>query len=189
MFPLILLFLYPLRCFQKCLNRCHLRCTALHTFVDAFQGCYKNGTHGTRDYRWFAGVHLLMRFVIVIAYDLTTYYKQSSSMMTFLCSVYLSVIAIFQPYKVTTYLKIDALLFLNLSFWSSVIALTTFRESEPDIFEYIFFLTFLVIAALIPFAYFNALVLYWLTTVKRLHRKVLNCLTSLTGTRVRLLSN
>ena len=129
-----------------------------------------------------------MRFVIVITYDLTTYYKQSSSMMTFLCSVYLSVIVIFQPYKVTTYLKIDALLFLNLSFWSSVIV-TTFRESEPDIFEYIFFLTFLVIAALIPFAYFNALVLYWLTTVKQFHRKVLNCLTSLTGTRMRLLSN
>ena len=130
-----------------------------------------------------------MRFVIVIAYDLTTYYKQSSSMMAFLCSVYLSVIAVLQPYKVTTYLKIDALLFLNLSFWSSVIGLTTFRESEPSIFEYIFFLTFLVITALIPFAYFNALVLYWLTTVKRLHRKVLNCLTSRIGSRMRLLSN
>ena len=111
--PLMLLFLYPLRCFQKCLNRCHLRCRALHTFVDAFQGCYKNGTDGTRDYRWFAGVHLLMRFVIVIAYDLTRYDSQSSCIMALLCSVYLSVIAVLQPYKVTTYLKIDALLFLK----------------------------------------------------------------------------
>ena len=41
---------------------------------------------------------------------------------------------------------------------------------------------FLVITALIPFAYVNGLVLYWLTTVKQLHRKVLNCLTSHTGT-------
>ena len=187
--PLILLFLYPLRCFQKCLNRCHLRCTALHTFVDAFQGCYKNGTDGTRDYRWFAGVHLLMRFGIVITYDLTRYNNQSSCIMALLCSIYLSVIAVLQPYKVNTSLKIDALLFLNLSFWSSVIVLATFRENQQTKFEFVLHLTFLVIAALIPFAYFNGLVLYWLTTVKRLHRKVLNCLTSRTGTRMRLLSN
>ena len=186
--PLMLLFLYPLRCFQKCLNRCHLRCRALHTFVDAFQGCYKNGTDGTRDYRWFAGVHLLMRFVIVIAYDLTRYHNQSSCIMALLCSVYLSVIAVLQPYKVNTYLKIDALLFLNLSFWSSVIVLNTFCEKQQTKFEFVL-LTFLVITALIPFTYFNALVLYWLTTVKRLHRKMLNCLTSRIGTRMRLLSN
>ena len=40
----------------------------LHTFADAFQGCYKNGTNGTRDYRYFAGLCLLFRVVLLIAF-------------------------------------------------------------------------------------------------------------------------
>ena len=51
--PTVLLLAYPTRTFQKCLNCCGLRCLPLHIFMDAFQGCYKNGTEGTRDYRYF----------------------------------------------------------------------------------------------------------------------------------------
>ena len=59
-FPLLLLLLYPMRSFQRCLGYCtRIRWHFLHTFADAFQGCYKNGTNGTRDYRYFAGLYLL----------------------------------------------------------------------------------------------------------------------------------
>ena len=61
---IILLFLYPCRCF-------HLRLLPLHAFVDAFQGCYKDGTNGTRDCRYFAGLQLVLRllfpFIFLIA--------------------------------------------------------------------------------------------------------------------------
>ena len=40
-FPLVLLCLYPCRCFQRCLNYCTLRCLTLHIFMDTFNGCYK----------------------------------------------------------------------------------------------------------------------------------------------------
>ena len=63
--PTVLLLVYPARSFQKCLNCCGLRCLPLHIFMDAFQGCYKNGTDGTRDYRYFSGLYLLLRFLIV----------------------------------------------------------------------------------------------------------------------------
>jgi hypothetical protein len=53
-------------CFQKyCYgaNNC-----ALRTFVDAFQGHYKDGTEpGTRDCRWFAGIYFLGRIMILFA--------------------------------------------------------------------------------------------------------------------------
>ena len=53
--PLLLLLLYPLHCFQRCLSICRLRWHGLHIFIDAFHGCYKNGTlAGTRDCRYFA---------------------------------------------------------------------------------------------------------------------------------------
>lgn len=62
--PVLLLILYPFRCFQKLLNLFPFRWYILHTFVDAFHGCYKDGTEeGTRDYRWFASLFFLMRFV------------------------------------------------------------------------------------------------------------------------------
>ena len=63
--PTVLMLVYPTRTFQKCLNCCGLRCLPLHIFMDAFQGCYKNGTDGTRDYRYFSGLYLVLRFLLV----------------------------------------------------------------------------------------------------------------------------
>ena len=60
-FPLLLFILYPMRCFQKCLTYFNLRCHALRVFMDAFQGCYKDGTDGTRDCRYFAVIHPLFK--------------------------------------------------------------------------------------------------------------------------------
>ena len=64
--PIMLMLVYPTRTFQKCLNCCGLRCLPLHIFMDAFQGCYKNGTDGTRDYRYFAGLYLVFRYLAFI---------------------------------------------------------------------------------------------------------------------------
>ena len=62
--PLILLIVYPMSCFQKCC--CGANNYALRTFVDAFQGHYKDGTEpGTRDCRWFAGIYFLGRIMIL----------------------------------------------------------------------------------------------------------------------------
>ena len=62
--PLILLLLYPMSCFQR---HCYgANNHALHTFVDAFQGHYKDGTEpGTRDCRWFAAIYFLGRIIIL----------------------------------------------------------------------------------------------------------------------------
>jgi hypothetical protein len=62
--PITILALYPFAFFQKFLNLFPVRWYVLHTFVDAFQGCYKDGTEpGTRDFRWFSAVYLSFRCV------------------------------------------------------------------------------------------------------------------------------
>ena len=61
--PTVLLLLYPMRCFQKCLGHCGLRCHALHIFMDTFQGCYKDGTNGTRDCHYFTTLYLITRYI------------------------------------------------------------------------------------------------------------------------------
>ena len=68
--PVIILFLYPCLCFQRCLNCLHLRSLTLHTFVDAFQGCYKDGTNGTRDCRYFAALQLVLRLLFPLVFYL-----------------------------------------------------------------------------------------------------------------------
>ena len=57
--PFLLLLFYPMNWFQKCLNCFKLSHLALHTFVDSFAGCYKDGTEpGTRDFHYFAALFL-----------------------------------------------------------------------------------------------------------------------------------
>ena len=58
--PLLVVVLYPTQVFQKCLNCGRIRWHAVHAFADAFNGCYKDGTTGTWDYRCFAGFYLLL---------------------------------------------------------------------------------------------------------------------------------
>ena len=58
--PVLILLLYPTRVFQRCLGCCNTRWQlALRTFVDAFQGCYKDGTAGTPDWRCFSGLYFI----------------------------------------------------------------------------------------------------------------------------------
>ena len=64
--PPILLFLYNSKIIRKCLRTCKLKCNGLHTFMDIFQGCYKDGTNGTCDYRYFEGLYFLVCLIVSI---------------------------------------------------------------------------------------------------------------------------
>ena len=67
--PVTILALYPFAFFQRFLNRFPFRWYILHTFMDAFQGCYKNGTEpGTRDCRWFSSTYYICRLFLFILY-------------------------------------------------------------------------------------------------------------------------
>ena len=57
LFPVFLLFAYPFSCFQRFLNKTGLNSVVLQTFIDVFQGYYKDGTNDTRDYRFFSTFH------------------------------------------------------------------------------------------------------------------------------------
>ena len=71
--PTILLAVYPTRCFRKvstCLKPRWL--IALHTFTDTFQGCYKDGTNGTRDYRAISGYILAVLLAVPLILGVMT---------------------------------------------------------------------------------------------------------------------
>ena len=70
--PVTILFCYPFTLFQRFLNLFPIRWHALHTFMDIFQGCYKNGTDpGTRDCRWFSAMYYVFRIICFLVYAFT----------------------------------------------------------------------------------------------------------------------
>ena len=114
-FPLLVLLLYPMRSFQICLGYCtRIRWQFLHTFADAFQGCYKNGS---RNCRYFAGLYLFFRIVSLLAFILPTAFMWT---IVIPIPVVVSLLfAHFRPYKNDYFNIIDSLGF-------AVVALSTF---------------------------------------------------------------
>ena len=64
--PLVLILLYPTKLFPKLFPCCGVRrLLALRTFMEVFQGCYKDGISNgsTRDYRILSGLYLIGRLL------------------------------------------------------------------------------------------------------------------------------
>ena len=146
--PVIILLLYPCLCFQRCLNCLHLRSLALHTFVDAFQGCYKDGTNGTRDCRYFAALQLVLRLLFPLVFSFTKDVITSAFLSFVALVLYITLFVIAQPYKYAVYNRTDipllmALLFAPVTLYFSMLYWidhpTSFSDSK-GIFVLIVFL-------------------------------------------------
>ena len=109
-FPMLLLCVYPCSWFQKFLNCCRLSHHTLHTLMDAFQGCYKNGTDGTRDCRWFSGVYFMVRISIVLVASRAPTIESFATYTGMLLLLPIALVAVVQPYKVSFYNGVDVVL-------------------------------------------------------------------------------
>ena len=66
--PFTLFIVYPMKCCQiSCVHYFGNRALLRH-FVELFQGCFKDGTEGTRDYRAFAIFYFALRFVMFMSH-------------------------------------------------------------------------------------------------------------------------
>ena len=122
-FPMLLLLLYPMRCCQRCLGHCRMRWHALHIFIDAFQGCFKDETNGTRDCRYFAAVYLLMRLLLFFLFAFTL--NAAFYAVTILALIGIAMlIIIVQPYKAkfSSYNAVDSVFILTLAMWCGTAA-------------------------------------------------------------------
>ena len=106
--PLLLLCLYPCRCFQSCLNCCRLNSQVLRTFMDAFQGCYKFEPY---DCRYWAAFYLFSRIAVLAIFALTRDIMFAVLCGT-LCIAVVVITAIVRPYRESVYNVIDLVFFL-----------------------------------------------------------------------------
>ena len=161
--PLLLLFFYPLRSFQNFLNKCQWQCSTLHIFADTFHGCYKNGTNGTRDYRWFAGLHLLLRFIIIFFFDMSNYFKVNAVLMVTSIAFYMGLLAMLRPYKKHIHLKLDMILLFGLLLWCTALQVYVMQLDTLVAYNFAMHLVVLIAAALIPLLFSIVFVLYWIS--------------------------
>ena len=156
--PALVLLLYPTRAFQRSLGCCRMRWLALHAFADTFNGYYKNGTEGTRDYRYFAGVYLTLR--VVPLSNILGFNDAYLWMLVIPCfSVVSLLFAILRPYKNNW-----------INFWDSVVfALIAFSFFWVMCAQYIVSLPFEVVGVIVtvPFMYIIIYVMFRYTKVLR----------------------
>ena len=96
--PMFVLFLYPFSWFQNILNKLGCNYIVLHTFMDVFQGGYKDGISGKRDYWYFSGFVLLFPLLIYLTFILTKT-RYFYPIICFWITLYLTSHLVFQPFK------------------------------------------------------------------------------------------
>ena len=170
--PFLLLCLYPCHCFQRGLNKLGLRCATLHIFMDSFQGCYKNGTSGTRDCRYFAGLYLFIR-IALIGVNAATWSLLYYPLATVILAAFAIILVVLRPYRSTVHNVTDSFLILSAIIgYSSAMAIDIDNalvksDSFLDIAIVMVFLS-----GLVPLFYIVVLIVYWLVVRKKLPQKL-----------------
>ena len=114
MFPLLLL-LYPMKRFQKLLNKCKLNSPGLRAFMECFQGNYSDRTEGGRECRYFSAVYPTFRIAVSFIYAFT----RTDAFFQFIGLFLVTVVIILQvahPYKkaYSYYNKLDTVLLVSI---------------------------------------------------------------------------
>ena len=137
--PVAILALYPFGFFHKFIGLFPVRWHALHTFVDSFYGCFKDGTQpGTRDYRWCASVFFIVRLCQFLLYSALGMKVVYNVLITVIVIMYATLIACLRPYKEDS-LNVVNVLFLNIL---ALFSIVTTAISTVEIYgrQYLIFL-------------------------------------------------
>ena len=167
LFPLLLLLLYPMRCFQRCLSCCGVRWHALPIFIDAFQGCYKDGTNGTQDCRYFAAVFLIVRILLFIIFALSPTGMFYGAVLYVLIPLVMALVTV-QPYKprFSTYNAVESVLFLLLALLCAIFVCFNISGLEDHIWQQCFLILSFIVGVL-PLFYISFVTLHWMCSSQK----------------------
>ncbi len=134
--PLILIYPSFLELFRKVSNG-RLNVGRLYpgakiqVFLNEFHGCYKDGSDGGIDCRWFASLYFCLRIIVF-----TLYAQMSQWAMQYLTQaiVFLSMaflFSVFRPYRKDWINSLDTVMFINLAAISTI-SLFNLQEARID---------------------------------------------------------
>ena len=173
--PILLVFVYPSRCFQYLMNRHHWHSHILQTFMDSINGCYKDGTEpGTKDCRWFAGIDLSSRIVLFLVFSFTlgSLYFPLAVLVILLIIIMVSNI---KPHKtaLAKYTKIDVTFYSLLGLYYTAICACEIASIKARFFTKGCYVVAILIS-IVPLIYSLCLCLHWIFTKRRWGRTFVN---------------
>ena len=119
LFVLVFFVLLPpiLLILHSC-NVCRCRCCNhfIKSFTDIFEGCYKDGSSNERerDYRYFSGIHLLLRFVVLLLINFQYSDDIRYLLLPLLMATFVMAMSYLQPYKEGWINLVDSIFFAIL---------------------------------------------------------------------------
>ena len=174
--PVIVLALYPFSFFQRFISLFPIRWHILHTFVDSYYGCYKDGTQpGTRDCRWCASVFFSIRFFQFIIFFFIPSKIVFTIISTLALVLLITLIATLRPFKPSfSHYNIMNILFLQLLLLLSVtiIGISVALLLSPVMLYFFYGLG--VVLGLVPFLYFFGGSMVWIYKHKRYSIRLLH---------------
>ena len=178
--PVAILALYQFGFFQKFLNVFPFRWYILHTFVDSFQGWYKDGTEpGTRDYRYFSISYILLRYIGFLLYGITldgTYFPLGG----LIGLLFTLVLVLTQPYKkaVSHYIKTNrAFLILYAMIYLAILGTSLAHLSDYNFIK--FFYVVAIAFSLFPLLCILVLMLHCVFSRRRFFLDLVHSIRSL----------
>ena len=109
-------------------------------FVESFQGQYKDGTNGTRDFRMVSASFLILRALIITTFLNRNYYNYTSSYQIAMLASVSCFYAIARPYKLNSMTTVDILIL----FLVEMLSLVTINSSPKHFTYAILILTLLL---------------------------------------------
>ena len=127
--PILLLLVYPCRCFQSKLNS-----RVLTTFMDAFQGCYR---HHPKDCRYFSAVHFIFRILILLALTITED-RTFTALVGLLFILLTALVTIIRPYKNMFFNKLEGFIYMvsALLYFTLFTSLCLIRLAKPKLADF-----------------------------------------------------
>ena len=169
MIPTLLLFLYPCRCCQRILNKAKCNSPVLRTYMDVFQGHYKDGTNNSKDFQYFAGIFLVAMVFAVVQCPLLTVFSLDTTGMSM--TVLALSVTIIHPQRcharyILNSMYLSFVSIIMFSFIGYVIQSHTLASQK-------LLQIFFTLSLLSPLVYFTLIVLYWIIRKKRIPQRIL----------------
>jgi hypothetical protein len=120
--------------------------------MDAFQGCYKDGTNGSRDCRWLAGLYLVVFLGVTAS-------KFFIHLFGFGAVVLLLLTTMLQPYKANVHYRIK-IFFLLVSVFVEISAMARLLASPETLRFKHFAISVFALSISIPVIYIVIVILY-----------------------------
>ena len=149
-----------------------MRWHALPIFIDAFQGCYKDGTNGSRDHRRFAAAFLVQILLFILFALSQTALFYGAALFVFIPLVIALVIV--QPYKprFSTYNVVDSVLVLLLALWFAMIVCTNIAELKAHKWSKVF-ASLSYIVGVLPLFHISFVALQWMCSRREFGQRMI----------------